>query len=314
MNKVVTYKLRKNDDTNLCLRIEITYDAILKMKKQPFWKKSKNTNLQELSWSDYCKNMSKEYNSYALSESNLAKMEDLCREFIDENGKPVSYTYSSLIGDGHTVNNSSTYSNICEPTVPDYKYCINGTYGYEYTTLPYTCLTAHTTSSMPKYEVGETIRYINTKESGTLDGRWALEQDEEFIIRQNNYKTKEGIIYYELECVKTCPGYSKRSGIFGLREIVENPGYFVFISSPTNPMGTHMSLLEKARNFILGEPEKTFRKVGIQDNCGNFTSDAKAAFMENLMKEDSKKEDGYLQTLAKKLKAEQEEEEKNCCK
>ncbi len=73
---------------------------------------------------------------------------------------------------------------------------------------------------------------------------------------------------------------------------------------------TSMSLLTSARNLFLAEPDKTFRKVGIQDDKGNFSDDAKTLFIENLMRTDAAKTDGYLQVTATALLKEQEAEKK----
>lgn len=69
------------------------------------------------------------------------------------------------------------------------------------------------------------------------------------------------------------------------------------------------SLLDKVKLLTLGEPEKTFRKLGIQDSNGDLTVEGKALYDAWKFKKD---QDAFRLEVADPLLKEMEDEKANC--
>lgn len=62
------------------------------------------------------------------------------------------------------------------------------------------------------------------------------------------------------------------------------------------------SVLEFAKNIALGSEEKLLREVGLKDNCGHYTEEAKEIVINKLIEENK----DTLIDIANKIKEEQE--------
>ncbi len=75
---------------------------------------------------------------------------------------------------------------------------------------------------------------------------------------------------------------------------------------PTSSPSLFMSVLSAARNLLLSDAEKKFRKSGMKDCNGIWSMDTMNAFIMNLMDEAVKTDPNFLTTLANSIIAEQE--------
>lgn len=224
----------------------------------------------------------------------------------------------------HTVSKSSTYSNVCGNSLSEsnleslislttssadsYVKSWDGNNKITVTfTSPYQ-------TTMPKFKVGDTIEYNSCEDRRSAPcSSWTLEDGEEFYVTAISADRT----MYTLNCVY-CTG-TERNGILALVSNID-PHCLLLSSTPSSQLN-FMGIIQIIRNtftWVFGsKEEKLLRKTGLKDDNGNFTDEARQAYLETLMQADTQKKTGsILLDMAKTIKEEQDEEKKNskaCC-
>lgn len=234
--------------------------------------------------------------SGALSESNLEEMEKMFRQFLTEDGYPLK-------------KKEPFWRRRQEPTLSaddesQFKYQVHVDYGAANSSAMIYSLHSYeepTPKNMSKFKIGDILIPVGEKPDLNGDTYWSSYGGRFYRVTEvSDSGTIYGDWFKEFDDAR-----SNRKAVNTYWYIYENRQHLVqlYSSYPTSPMG---SVKDFARSMRYGEPDATFRKAQVMDNNGQFTEEAKAAFLEDLMAEDAKKDTGFLQKLAKAIVAEQE--------
>lgn len=146
-------------------------------------------------------------------------------------------------------------------------------------------LSVPTTKPMPTFKKGDIIRSTTALHDVAQNySGWTFQTNEHYEVRDAN-ETYNGAWCYKLEVFKSDPYASDKGKIIYIRgQHVTDENFVLVKSSTTSPL-IDMNALDKMRQLWMGEDEYLYRKHGFKDSEGNWTEEARAAFMELQMNE-----------------------------